>query len=92
MAKAAKKSRREPAVGMKAIATEEEIHELEKLFTAGLKLQLETALRKNPYFKGSRRGSEHMGLSSEEKRAAMRFTRCFVKGYFVVQSQLACLN
>jgi hypothetical protein len=59
--------------------------ELAKLLTRGLKLKLETARRKNPYFKGTRRGSEHMKLSREEKSMAIRFTRYFVKGYFIVQ-------
>lgn len=70
---------------MKTIATEEEIHELEKLFALGLKLELEAARRKNPYFKGSRQGPEHKKRSREERRAAVRFSRCFVKSYFIVQ-------
>jgi hypothetical protein len=68
--------------------TEEEIHELEKLFIEGLRLQLETVRRKNPYFKGSRqRGSERMRLSRAERRGAVRFARCFVKAYFIMVSQ-----
>ena len=77
---------------MKAIATEEEIAELEKLFVHGLRLQLETARRKNPFFKGGRQGSEHMKLSREERRMARRFSRCFVKAYFIVQGSGQSLN
>jgi uncharacterized protein (DUF2384 family) len=88
--------------GTKAIDAEEEVSsrdqleklfeeipagELQKMLSAGLKLQLETVRRKNPYFKGSRRGSEHMKLSREEKRMAVRLARVFVKGFFIVQSE-----
>jgi hypothetical protein len=61
--------------------------ELDKMFIQGLRLQLETILQKNPYFKGSRRGSEHMKLSREERRASLRFIRLFVKAYFIVQAR-----
>ena len=73
----------------KAIDEEEIFDELEKMLIRGLKLKLETARRKNPYFKGSRRGTEHMKM--EGKRAAMRFARVFVKGYFIVQRSYSWL-
>ena len=77
------------AVGMEATDAEERIprDELENIITQGLKLKLESVRRKNPYFKGSRRGSEHMWIvkmSQKEKLSAMSFTRCFVKAYFMV--------
>jgi hypothetical protein len=52
--------------------------ELEKILTQGLKLQLETVRRKNPYFKGSRRGSEQLS-PPEYKRAAMSLARVVTK-------------
>jgi hypothetical protein len=56
---------------------------LDKMLICGLKLKLETAWRKNPYFKG-RRKPEHMKLPQEYKRAAMRFARGVVEAYFLV--------
>jgi len=63
---------------------------LEKILITGLKLKLETARAKNPYFKRSRRGSDQ--LSRKYKRAAIRFARVFVKGFFVIQWSGQSLN
>jgi hypothetical protein len=67
---------------------------LDKMLTCGLKLKLETARRKNPYFKGSRRGSEHMKLSREReyKRAAQRFASHMVKMYFINERNFVSPN
>jgi hypothetical protein len=68
---------------MKAIDAESGIlpgDELERISTQGLKLKLEAVRRKNPYFKGSRRGIS--GMSRNEKLSAMSFANRVVKGYF----------
>jgi hypothetical protein len=54
--------------------------ELEKISALGLKLTLQSVRRKNPYFKGSRRGRS--GMSRKEKRSAMSFANRVVEGYF----------
>ena len=79
---------------MKATDAEEEIpsrDELEKMITQGLRLQLESIQRKNPYFKGSRRGPEYMKMLRKERSAALSFTRHFVGAYFAAVRQVSGL-
>jgi hypothetical protein len=72
-------AKKRKTVGTKAIDAEKEI--LEKMITQGLRLQLQSARRKNPYFK---RGSEYsVKMSRKEKRAAMSFARCVVRAYYL---------
>jgi hypothetical protein len=60
--------------------------ELDEVITLGLKLKLEECRRKNPYFKGRRRGSAaklgSVKMSRKEKLSLMRFARNIVEGYF----------
>src|SRR5262245_17315792 len=84
MTKIGRKSR---AGGMKTTDPIEDIFlrdEQGRTILRGLTLELETARRKNPYFKGSRRGPEHMKLSRKERRAALTSSRRFIRAYFRV--------
>jgi len=78
------KARKRRAVGTKATDAEEEVSrdQLENIIIfQGLKLELESVRRKNPYFKAEHKRGVKM--SRREKLSAMSFARRVVEAYFL---------